>query len=750
MNFQKIDNRKPIARAFLTALMSVVCLIALAAVPGPAGVHAAGGAVYLNGTSGDDAKDGTAAESAVRTFARAKELAAADQSIQTIYITGTVPISGEISLKGTKAVIKRDPGFDDYLMRVNGGATATLSDITIDGNGEAATKTMKSLVHAAGTLNIRAGTVLQNNKLTDLDYFRAMGGALNIDGGVVNMTGGTIQNNTANFGGGVFLDHGAVFNMSGGTIQGNKAVDGASGGEGGYAAGGGVTVYNGSTVNLSGGVITNNTSDNLGGGISIGVGVVSQGMDTLNMTGGTITGNSAGSGGGGILVQAGRTNAYGTANISGGRITNNTMNAKGTGNNAFGGGGIYVNGYSSWIAGFHNGVLNLTNGVIKENRASMEGGGYASCPNSETHIYVKNGVALYGNGARSAKEIYILASNAYGAHSGDPEYSIAPSMLGGTPYRWQYENGSEVPLNKLSGQLKAINNEELSLHTAVTADTRAESLAKVVIAGNTSATRGAGIGSNGTVNMGESDETALQVTKRWDDSNGGSRPERIQVELYRTSQGGGKPEYLGYETVRADDNWQLTFAHLPKSDDDGHPYAYSVKERAVEGYAVEAIAGSQKDGYTITNGPSTRVKVTKVWDDSDNRAGGRPADVAVQLYANGESVGAPVKLTAAGGWTHTWTNLAKKANGRAITYTVDETAVPAGYRKVITGNAEKGYRITNTRIPGIPAKPKTPRSSQSARTGDRAPVALYAGVFAAAAAALGIVLGLARKRRNKQ
>ena len=102
------------------------------------------------------------------------------------------------------------------------------------------------------------------------------------------------------------------------------------------------------------------------------------------------------------------------------------MSAKGTGNNAFGGGGIYVNGYSKWITGYHNGVLNLTNGVIKENRAAMEGGGYASCPNSETHIYVKNGVALYGNQAKSAKEIYILASNAYGAHSGDPEYSIAP------------------------------------------------------------------------------------------------------------------------------------------------------------------------------------------------------------------------------------------------------------------------------------------------------------------------------------
>ncbi|MGI6737032.1 MAG: hypothetical protein ACOX41_06965, partial [Anaerovoracaceae bacterium] len=87
----------------------------------------------------------------------------------------------------------------------------------------------------------------------------------------------------------------------------------------------------------------------------------------LNMTGGTISGNSAGSGGGGILVQAGYTDKYGTANISGGTISDNRMTGEGTGNNAFGGGGIYVNGYSSWISGYHNGVLNLTNAVIKEN-----------------------------------------------------------------------------------------------------------------------------------------------------------------------------------------------------------------------------------------------------------------------------------------------------------------------------------------------------------------------------------------------
>ncbi|WP_329886136.1 Cna B-type domain-containing protein [Pseudoramibacter sp. HA2172] len=744
MMMQNTKSVRRLGRALFAMLMGILCVLALSmAAPEPARVHAAGGAVYLNGAGGDDASDGTTAGSAVKTFARAKELAAADQSIQTIYITGTVSISGELSLKGTNAAIKRDPGFDGYLMRVNSNIAATLSDITLDGNSQAATKTTKSLVDVAGTLNVRDGAVLQNNALTDLDYFHAMGGAIHSDRGTINMTGGTIQNNTANYGGGIFLNY-AVFNMSGGTIQGNKAVDGTAEGMRGMAAGGGVAVYQGSTFNLSGGAIQNNTSDNLGGGISIGTGVAGNAAYVLNMTGGTVAGNTAGSSGGGILVQAGYTKTYGTANISGGKITGNTMNGKGTGNSAFGGGGIYVNGYSKKYLnkGFHNGVLNLTNGVIKENKASMEGGGYASCPNSETHIYVKNGVALYGNQAKSAKEIYILASNAYGAHSGDPEYSIAPSMLGGTPYNWKYENGSEVPLNKLTGRLMAIHQESLSLHTDVTVDTGAENLAKVAISGNTSATRGAGIGSNGTVNMGQCEETSVTVAKRWDDRNSDGRPDTIQVELWR-SQGGGKPVYVGYETVKAGDNWRLTFAHLPKNDADGHAYAYSVKERAVKGYATEAITGSQENGYTLTNVPSTRVKVTKVW--RDNRGGKRPASVMVQLYADGKASGDPVKLTAAGGWTHTWSGLAKKQNGKTVVYTVDETTVPARYSKVITGNAAKGYVITNTAKTKF--GPQPPAGQKRPRTGDPANVAALAASLGISAAMMA-VLGIREKRRH--
>ena len=37
--------------------------------------------------------------------------------------------------------------------------------------------------------------------------------------------------------------------------------------------------------------------------------------------------------------------------------------------------------------------------------------------------------------ATSPPTLYILASLAYGTHSGDPVYEISPSMLGGGAYR---------------------------------------------------------------------------------------------------------------------------------------------------------------------------------------------------------------------------------------------------------------------------------------------------------------------------
>lgn len=96
----------------------------------------AGNAIYLNGDTGDDNKDGKTPDTAVKSFNKARELASANQAINTIYVTGTVEVTGNISLSDTKAILKRDNSFDKYLLKVNAGSEASLSNIVIDGGSQ--------------------------------------------------------------------------------------------------------------------------------------------------------------------------------------------------------------------------------------------------------------------------------------------------------------------------------------------------------------------------------------------------------------------------------------------------------------------------------------------------------------------------------------------------------------------------------------------------------------------------------------
>ncbi|MBP3851528.1 MAG: hypothetical protein J6D36_03185, partial [Erysipelotrichaceae bacterium] len=283
--------------------------------------------IYLNGQSGDDTNDGTSEQSALKTFEKAKEFALSNPSIKTIWVLGQVNGSGELSLKGTNAILKRHGSYTGVVLNLIGNAT--LSDITIDGNKDAITTDCDSLVVAKScTLNIKDGTVIQNNTRTgsanpDSDN----GGGLRADSSTVYMTGGIIQNNTAYWGAGVSLNS-TTFNMSGGTIQNNHAL----------RNGGGIGMWNGSDkvsiANISDkALIQRNRSEAEGGGISVGIHCASNSQLILNMTGGTIQENESGASGGGIFVQAGFAGWQGIANISGGYIINNKMLADGYGNN---------------------------------------------------------------------------------------------------------------------------------------------------------------------------------------------------------------------------------------------------------------------------------------------------------------------------------------------------------------------------------------------------------------------------------
>ena len=466
--------------------------------------------IFLNGESGDDSKDGFTKETAVKTFEAAKKKI--DEVVKNIYITGTTNVEGDISLKDKDAKLVRHKDFNGYLLKVNEGKTATLKNITIDGNSDENKTIENSLVYVdGGTLNIEKGAVLRNNKIKKIENTATRGGAVYANNATVNMTGGLIEENQATYGGGVYL-HGSTMNFSGGTVKGNesKLVHDTAYSQY-YSAGGGIAAYEGSTIKMSGEAeVLGNTAAEIGGGISLGTNQAG-GTNHLYMTGGTIDGNTAGSAGGGLFIQGGIRNGHQSiAEITAGKITNNTMTGKGKTDKAFGGGGIYVNGVANpWTWQGHtyygaNGELHIKNVLITDNTAKLQGAGMANCPISKTTIYVNDGAAIYGNHAeREGNDFFAYSNKRYGAHSGEAKYKLSKWMLGGAPFNWTTPDGKPLADDKHEGILPAgtgffLPGNGLALNANSKGNALTEVLTKVIISGNHSATRGGGIGSNGS------------------------------------------------------------------------------------------------------------------------------------------------------------------------------------------------------------------------------------------------------------
>lgn len=688
--------------------------------------------IFLNGESGDDSKDGFTKETAVKTFEAAKKKI--DEVVKNIYITGTTNVEGDISLKDKDSKIIRDEGFNGYLLKVGEGKSATLKNITIDGNSDENKTIENSLVYVdGGTLNIEKGTVLRNNKIKKIENTATRGGAVYANNATVNMTGGLIEENQATYGGGVYL-HGSTMNFSGGKIQNNQSdLVFDKGYSQYYSAGGGIAAYEGSTIKMSGEAeVLGNTAAEIGGGISLGTNQAG-GTNHLYMTGGTIDGNTAGSAGGGLFIQGGIRNGHQSiAEITAGKITNNTMTGKGKTDKAFGGGGIYVNGVANpWTWQGHtyygaNGELHIKNVLITDNTAKWQGAGMANCPISKTTIYVNDGAAIYGNHAeREGNDFFAYSNKRYGAHSGEAKYKLSKWMLGGAPFNWTTPDGEPLADDKHEGILPAGTGflrpgNGLALNANSKGNALTEVLTKVIISGNHSATRGGGIGSNGSVTIGTDDKTTkVKVEKKWDDGDNANnkRPSTIEVQLLARI---GDEEYL-VETkkVSKDDNWKATFSNLPIYSDKGE-ISYFVKEVGIKGYE-STVTGDKEKGFTITNKekleePKTRdIKVTKRWDLVGDE---KPVDkIDVELYRNGESTGKKLELNAGNNWSGEFKGLEiadKNTPAVEYRYSIKEVGEVNGliqfgsktFEVSYSGDMESGFILTNKEKPEIP--PETP------------------------------------------
>ena len=186
-------------------------------------------------------------------------------------------------------------------------------------------------------------------------------------------SGGVLTNNTAIFGGAVFMKGASsTFTMSGGEISSNNATQRGSGSYTGD--GGGVHIDNG-TFTMNGGTITRNWANNSGGGVYVHMGIGT----VFTMSSGEITDNIAEKNGGGVLV-----NDEGIFTMFGGKISNNT--AKGNG------GGVYLT----------KSTFKMSNGEISGNTAeSGNGGGVDLRSNSK---FTMSSGTITGNTAKGTEQ----------------------------------------------------------------------------------------------------------------------------------------------------------------------------------------------------------------------------------------------------------------------------------------------------------------------------------------------------------
>ena len=161
--------------------------------------------------------------------------------------------------------------------------------------------------------------------------------------------------------------------------------------------------------------------------------------------------------------------------------------------------------------------------------------------------------------------------------------------------------------------------------------------------------------------------TSISGQKTWKDADNqdGIRPKSITVYLLAD---GVK---VDSQTVTGSNGWTWTFDNKPVYKN-GQKIVYTIVEEPVNGYV------SRVEGFNITNTHTPEIieklSGSKTWDDADNQDNKRPDYIIVTLKANGVDVESK-KVTAADGWSWTFTNQPKCENGQEIVYTVVESAV---------------------------------------------------------------------------
>jgi LPXTG-motif cell wall-anchored protein len=233
----------------------------------------------------------------------------------------------------------------------------------------------------------------------------------------------------------------------------------------------------------------------------------------------------------------------------------------------------------------------------------------------------------------------------------------------------------------------------------------------------------------------------FNVSKVWNGYTGNQFATRGNVDvqlLYRSVNTGAWTVATGVaqRTLTEANNWTTSFTGLPRLNNAGVAYEYSVREISIGGIPISAnnpfsyssnvvASGTEPSGgnqtATVTNTLQTRTNITvnKFWEDNNNQDGRRPETVEVRLIRDMDTaeqiISAPVSLRLTGGttgnnWTHTFNNLPMyRRDGTTLsTYHVVETSIPhyhpadfvIGGGTSTPGTAGSGTVLTGTWVSG--------------------------------------------------
>ncbi len=181
----------------------------------------------------------------------------------------------------------------------------------------------------------------------------------------------------------------------------------------------------------------------------------------------------------------------------------------------------------------------------------------------------------------------------------------------------------------------------------------------------------------------------IEGSKTWNDANDqdGIRPAEITINLLADD------EVIESITVTSEEDWSWSFKELPVYAN-GEEISYTITENSIEDYESEV------NGYDVTNThiPETiDIEGSKSWDDAFDQDGIRPAEIVINLLADGEQIDS-ITVAARDSWSWTFTELPKYADGVEIDYTITEEEVE-GYDTVIAGDAVDGFDVINTHEP---------------------------------------------------